>query len=99
MSAKQEVKFDLHSHVRALEWFATKICQLEIALEGECSCGKSYDPLTIDFRPDGSGTAHSYAFDFKDGGRNHEFESLYDLEQWLVDEMISVAKGLEGDGS
>lgn len=63
-----------------LEWYAKKVCHT--ANPDECCCGKSYDPLTIEGH-----TAHSYAFDFKDGGRHHPFGSLAELEGWLDDEL------------
>ena len=65
-----------------LEWFAMKIKEiLQIFDPYWGDHHKSYDPLVIT-----ETVAHSYLFDFKDGGRHHSFKSLTQLERWLVEE-------------
>lgn len=61
-----------------LEWFAQKIWNV-LDEPGHC---KGYDPLIIEGK-----TAHSYIFNFSDGGRHHPFTSLKDLEDMLSREM------------
>jgi len=69
---------------RVLEWFARKLWIILEEASGEPDyCGKSYDPLTID-----GNVAHSYVFDFEDGGRHHRFKDLQHLERMLVQEAI-----------
>jgi hypothetical protein len=84
-------QIDLNPSQRAavLEWFAFRVW---VGAQEGTGCreyhSKSYDPLTIDLRTDGGGTAHSYVFDFHDGGRHHHFDSLDNLEDWLFEELI-----------
>ena len=67
-----------------LEWFARKLWVLLEEGSGESDYyGKMYDPLVIEGR-----TAHSYVFDFEDGGRHHPFKSLAHLEKMLMDEGV-----------
>jgi hypothetical protein len=85
-----------------LEWFAFKIWVAGNEGGGDPDYhSKSYDPLTVELATDGSGVAHSYVFDFHDGGRHHPFDSLDQLEDWLFEEAIgtvawAVRHGQEG---
>jgi len=67
-----------------LEWFAMKIKEILRIFDPEWGdhC-KSYDPLVIT-----DSVAHSYLFDFKDGGRHHPFKLLTQLERWLAEEAV-----------
>ena len=67
-----------------LEWFAYKLWIIleEGSGHPDYYC-KSYDPLTIN-----NNIAHSYVFDFNDGGRHHPFKDLAHLEEMLVKEGI-----------
>lgn len=65
-----------------LEYLARKYIDVISHICGESPCAKMYDPLVIE-----GNTAHSYAFDFLDGGRHHKFETLEQLETWLTDEV------------
>jgi hypothetical protein len=66
-----------------LEWFAQKIWNT-LDEPGHC---KSYDPLIIEGK-----TAHSYIFDFRSGGRHHDFSNLAELEEMLCGEMKGLAQ-------
>ena len=54
------------------------------SLSGHC---KSYDPLTIIKEKDGTYTCLSYVFDFHDGGREHKFNSLEEINEALNNEV------------
>lgn len=71
-----------------LEWFAQKIWR-SLDETGHC---KSYDPLIIEGK-----TAHSYIFNFRDGGRHHGFSTLSELEDSLVEEMKLLATTFQGE--
>ena len=52
---------------------------------------KSYDPLTIEGH-----IAHSYVFEFEDGGRHHPFRNYEHLEQMLIAEGArTIRDGIE----
>lgn len=78
-----ELPFTDDQKEMVLEWFAQKIWG---GLHGRGHC-KSYDPLIIE-----GYTAHSYIFNFEDGGRHHDFQSLTDLEKLLEKEMKEAAE-------
>jgi hypothetical protein len=88
-------QLDLNPIQRAqiLEWLAFKIwvAGVEGAGDGDYH-SKSYDPLTIELDSWGGGVAHSYVFNFHDGGRHHTFHSLDELEDWLFEEAINIVK-------
>lgn len=88
-----EVSADTLVKIQILEWFAWKIyiAQAEAECDGDYR-GKSYDPMTVEINADGSGIAHSYVFDFEDGGRHHPFSSLEELETMLTNELVGIAK-------
>lgn len=86
----KEIVPDQLLRAAVLEWFANKIwVGLEEGSGFPDYGGKSYDPLTIEMRTDGGGIAHSYVFNFHDGGRHHSFDSLDNLEEWLLEELIN----------
>lgn len=71
-----------------LEWFARKLwILLEEGSGDPYYYGKSYDPLVIE-----DGVAHSYVFNFEDGGRHHVYDDLAHLERMLMNEGISRIK-------
>ena len=70
-----------------LEWFAWKMWELLIELGIEDGYGKSYDPLLIDDKK-----CHSYIFDLGDGGRHHDYETLREVEEKLMNEVVVVVK-------
>jgi len=79
-----------------LEWFARKLWKIvEDGIYGDGGYyGKSYDPLVIECN-----TAHSYVFNLSEsghGGRHHEFETLKQLEDRLMREVLTDAKALCG---
>lgn len=74
-----------------LRGYAQALQDLMWRMTGANSCSKSYDP--IDFS---DGIIHSYAFDFKDGGRRHPLKDYKDIneikecmckeaEAWIID--------------
>ena len=68
-----------------LEWFAWKIT--EVASAKNLFVGmKHYDPLMIDDEE-----AHSYVFDFEDGGRHHKYRDLKHLEKMLMEELLFLS--------
>ena len=68
-----------------LEWFAWKI--VEVASAKDLFIGmKHYDPLMIDDEE-----AHSYVFDFEDGGRHHQYRDLKHLEKMLLEELLFLS--------
>lgn len=74
---------DVEVYARALEDL-----RYEFGLDGS---GKSYDPMTIEQITTAIGTkyiAHSYAFDLWDGGRHHEAESLEQIRQGMILEVV-----------
>jgi hypothetical protein len=75
-----------------LMWFARKLwVLLEEGSGNPDYYGKAYDPLLIE-----GNIAHSYVFDFQDGGRHHDFENLSDLEKMLMQEGIDTIQLLIG---
>lgn len=58
-----------------LKGYAQALQDIMRLMTGENTCSKSYDP--IDFS---DGVIHSYAFDFKDGGRHHPLSDYKDIE-------------------
>ena len=95
----EDLGLDPMTKARVLEWYAFKIWVADNEGSGDQEYGgKSYDPLTIELDTRGGGVAHSYVFDFRDGGRHHVFHSLAELEEWLTEEAITSVKfGGEGD--
>lgn len=71
--------------VKQLEFTAEAILRLRVCANISDGASKSYDPLTIDLKEK---VAHSYIFDFFDGGRHHKFEDLEEVELWLVAELF-----------
>ena len=69
-----------------LEGLAEGIWRTAVELGDGDYHSKTYDPLFIEGK-----TAHSYVFDFNDGGRHHEIESLDQLYTLLLEE-IQVEK-------
>ena len=94
-----DVELDSLQRVQVLEWFAYKVWVAMNEGSGDADySGKSYDPLTVNLESNGCGVAHSYVFNFKDGGRHHSFHSLAELEEWLTDEAIQAVRyGGESD--
>lgn len=95
-----DIGLDSLQRAAVLEWFADKlwVAQEEGSRNRDYG-GKSYDPLSIELRPDGGGIAHSYVFNLRDGGRHHSFDSLNSLEEMLVDEAIGVVRWAVGWGA
>lgn len=88
-----DIGLDSLQRAKVLEWYAWKIWTATEEGSGMADYGgKSYDPLTIELRSDGGGVAHSYIFNFRDGGRHHSFDSLDNLEDWLLEEAITRCK-------
>lgn len=81
-----DTNLDILAKIQVLEWFAFQIWDAD----PEAGGSKSYDPLTIELNSDGTGIAHSYVFDFHDGGRHHYFDSLDQLEKWLKEELAKI---------
>lgn len=81
------------TQARAIEWLALKFYVLLVEMDGDGDYGgKSYDPMTIDLNTNGGGTAHSYVFNLRDGGRHHGFQDLASLETALWEEAIKESK-------
>jgi hypothetical protein len=76
-----------HTHEKALVWLAQKYYKLLLAIGAQLGHRKSYDPLTIEYDGDKK-IAHSYVFDFEDGGRHHPFRDLEQLEEMLDVEIV-----------
>jgi hypothetical protein len=70
-----------------VEAYVQGMWDLYVALGGESHC-KSYDPLTIS---PGS-IANSYVLDLEDGGRHHKFNSLEELKDMCLKEMVEKFK-------
>lgn len=66
-----------------LEYSAQIVWRILMDLGIQDGCCKSYDPLTIE-----GNTAHSYVFDFEDGGRHHQFKDFEHLKKMLIDEAV-----------
>lgn len=73
-----ELPFTDDQKEMVLEWLAQKIWRT-FDEEGHC---KTYDPLLIE-----GDVAHSYVFNFDDGGRHHSFKDYAHLEKMLEQEM------------
>lgn len=70
-----------------LRGYANALQDLMFELTGDNTCSKSYDP--IDF---GDDAIHSYAFNFKNGGRRHpleDFENVDDVKRLMLAEAHS----------
>ena len=66
--------------------YACALQDLMFKMTGENTCAKSYDPL--DFT---DGIMHSYAFDFKSGGRHHDlsdFEDINEIKEYMLRETM-----------
>jgi hypothetical protein len=53
-------------------------------MTGDNGCAKSYDPIEFS-----DGMIHSYAFDMKDGGRNHplkDYKDIEEIKEWMLKE-------------
>ncbi len=70
-----------------LEWLAWKLWELLIELDIEDGYGKPYDPLLIE-----DTKCHSYVFDLGNGGRHHDYETLREIEEKLMKEVVGVIK-------
>lgn len=92
-----DIPLDPLQKAQVLEWFAFKVWIGDNEGSGDRDYGgKSYDPLTIELDTRGGGVAHSYVYNFRDGGRHHPFHSLHELEEWLTEEAIqSVRRGYQ----
>src|SRR5579884_2824972 len=78
---------DEQGKATALEYAANILYQV-LCKSGLWEWGtKSYDPLTIEGH-----VAHSYVFDFEDGGRHHPFRDYEHLERMLVDEGVKAIR-------
>lgn len=80
-----------------LEGYALACADFMRRLSGDSPCDKSYDPLTID-----GNTLHSYAFDFKDGGRHHDatlYENVGEIMEAMLDESIEWIRDEVSNGS
>lgn len=86
---KRELDFESRCF---LEGYALACSDLAVKFTGESLIYKGYDPLTID-----GNTLHSYAFEFKDGGRHHD-ASLYSSVGEIMDAMSSETFTLIMDG-
>ena len=86
-----------------LKGYADALQDLMFELTGDNTCSKSYDP--IDF---GDDAIHSYAFDFKNGGRRHElseFANIGEIEtlmlnqacEWIRFELGHYADMIQGN--
>jgi hypothetical protein len=74
-----------------LRGYAQALQDLMFRINGDNSCGKSYDP--IDFSEN---EIHSYAFDLKDGGRHHplsDYESVQEITDLMLGEATEWIKG------
>lgn len=88
-----DLNLDSLQKTQVLEWFAFKVWVMMNEGGGDPDySGKSYDPLTVDLESSGGGTAHSYVYNFRDGGRHHPFHSLRELEQWITEEGIQAVE-------
>jgi hypothetical protein len=70
-----------------LRGYANALQDLMFKLTGDNTCSKSYDP--IDF---GDDAIHSYAFNFKNGGRRHplkDFENIEEVKLLMLEEAHS----------
>lgn len=76
---KEDIDFEARM---VLEGYALACDDIMRRLSGDSPSGKSYDPLTID-----GNTMHSYAFEFKDGGRHHD-ATLYDTVGDIMADML-----------
>ncbi|MDD5517888.1 MAG: hypothetical protein PHV98_00870 [Candidatus Omnitrophica bacterium] len=85
-----DLPFTAEAKCMVLEWFARKLWVLleEGSDDPDYYC-KMYDPLTIE-----GNIAHSYVFNFEDGGRHHPFSNLIQLEKMLMDEGIKTIQAM-----
>ena len=73
-----------------IEAYALACTDIMYAMTKDSPCAKSYDPMRIEGM-----TAHSYAFDLKDGGRHHdltEYESVGEILEYLVKETLECVE-------
>jgi len=64
--------------------YATALQDIMKEITGENTCGKSYDPCTID-----DVHINSYAFDMKNGGRHHllsDYDSIEEIKKYMLNE-------------
>ncbi len=80
-------------YILQLEEMALSMWWLKKSITGETHC-KSYDPLTISLE-DSKLIVFSYVFDFHDGGRQHNFNSLKDIEKGLKNELKKILEEWE----
>ncbi len=89
-----ELPLDEQGKKTALE-YAANILYNVLCKSGIMEYGtKAYDPLTIEGQ-----IAHSYVFDFEDGGRHHPFRDLEHLEAMLIDEGKKAIQRAMGMGN
>jgi hypothetical protein len=71
-----------------VEGYAAALQDVMQELTGSNTCDKSYDPLTVELQ----GTLmRSYAYDMKDGGREHpvsDYDSIEDICKTLSSEVL-----------
>jgi len=80
--------------VKELEFTAAAILRLRVCANISDDASKSYDPLTIDLE---NKIAHSYIFDFFDGGRHHKFNELSEVELWLNMELFRTLQMMKDE--
>ena len=76
---KRELDFESRCF---LEGYALACADIMWKLTNNTPCGKSYDPLMIE-----GNILHSYAFEFKDGGRHHD-ATLYNCVGEIMEDML-----------
>lgn len=86
---KKELDFESRCF---LEGYALACSDLAVKFTGESLAYKSYDPLTVE-----GDTLHSYAFEFKDGGRHHD-ANLYNSVGEIMSAMSNETFTLIMDG-
>jgi len=67
-----------------LKGYAQALQDLMLRMTGDNGCSKIYDPIEFE-----DGIIHSYAFDFKDGGRRHplkDYKSIDEIEEYMLKE-------------
>ena len=72
-----------------LRGYANALQNLMFELTGDNTCSKSYDP--IDF---GADAIHSYALNFKNGGRRHPLEDFENMEAKIMALNAEITKSI-----
>lgn len=71
-----------------LTGYANALQDVLLAVTGANSCGKAYDPMTINLL---EGVIYSYAFNLRRGGRAHpliDFESTEEIRKLMLSEVV-----------